>query len=713
MNPIVKEHPKLRPFARHGVNFVRSTDTQGVGDCPFCGKQQKFYVNTKSQAWDCKVCGRQGGFHKFLECAVELYQKMITPKELAKLAKDRKLKPSTLKAWGIGSDGAGTYWIPVRIGNEMIDVRHYRIGGRLRSTPGTHGPLVMKISNASKIVWICEGEWDAMACWEAIKRARGKVDDSVVGVTGANAFPQRYGELFHGRSVILCFDNDDAGDRGDARCRMILSGYTKDIKSIHWPRGIEVGSDLRDLFISCGKKGKRTLNKLAEFIKKDPRKLQGAEDSVGDSVNFSESNEDLTGAGLPFDEVVTRYREHLHLPVFEPLEVIYGTAFANRIQGDPLWLFVVGPPGCGKTELLMSLHEAPLVVTTTTLTPSSLMSGATSLGGGDPSLIPRLKDRTLVVKDFTTILDMHPKDKEAIFGILRDAFDGRIEKWFGTGIHRVYESRFAIMAAVTPKIEEESGRNSMLGERFLKYRMPMRTSLTASEMQIMRALKNIGKQDDLRAKLMDISAETLNRPIKPDDVPTVPEEMYGRFIKLSQWVARMRGVVNREKYTGEMLHKPVTEIGTRLAQQLCKLAMGVAIFHHRDRVSEHDYRIAARVARDTAPDRVEEVVRQLWLQSRDQFASTAEISEWTKFPRQTMLSVLQDLNMLGVVQRKKGDRGGGMWKLSRSIVKLMKPLGIYDKEERWVTRGGTVIGPRRERERKMIVSARKIIRKKR
>lgn len=38
---------------------------QWIADCPFCGKQKHFYMNSKNGLWDCKVCLEKGNWYQF------------------------------------------------------------------------------------------------------------------------------------------------------------------------------------------------------------------------------------------------------------------------------------------------------------------------------------------------------------------------------------------------------------------------------------------------------------------------------------------------------------------------------------------------------------------------------------------------------------------------------------------------------------------------
>ncbi|MBA3328219.1 MAG: hypothetical protein H0T43_07950 [Solirubrobacterales bacterium] len=52
-----------------------------------------------------------------------------------------------------------------------------------------------------------------------------------------------------------------------------------------------------------------------------------------------------------------------------------GTVAANLLDGDPVWLLVVGPPGGAKSEILQATAGLPDVHVAATLTEPALLSG--------------------------------------------------------------------------------------------------------------------------------------------------------------------------------------------------------------------------------------------------------------------------------------------------------------------------------------------------
>ncbi|MBW7990004.1 MAG: hypothetical protein FVQ84_08325 [Planctomycetes bacterium] len=681
--PIIKDYPKLKGFTQHGVVFEKIVgDERAIGICPFCNKKDKFDSHVETLIWGCKSCGINGNFEKFMEYRSQKYTELFKGQHVRKLSKDRSLKPQTLRAFDVGWSGL-FYTYPIRGNSKQIttDIQRYTIGKKILSTSGSHKSLIVpkELFNSQR-VWLMEGGPDTMACWEALQKLGRKED--VYGSPGAASFPNKLADLFYRKNVVVIFDNDDAGKRGSIKIFKVLIGIAKQIRFIHWPDSIKDKFDFRD----CYNKYKQDAEKTIKFIERNLKTLPPVPEgeTLQEPSKIAAKQINPSGEGLSRDKAVEGFRKWLLLKDSEVIDVMFGAVFANRMEIDPLWMFLVAPPGGSKSELLMSLTDAPLIIAKTTITPASLVSGMNTGSLGDPSLIPRLDKHVLVIKDFTTILSMNIIQREEIFGVLRDAYDGEFSKDFGNGIRREYKSKFGIIAGVTPIIEGFSNSNTILGERFIKYKIKYRGRIDVGRDVIRRALNNIKKVTPMRDELKIIASKVLDRPISTEDSPTINESRLNGIIKLSQWIANLRGVVSRERYTGQINFKPVAEIGTRLAKQLCTLAFGISYWKGDSSVSDSTYQTIINVACDTAPDRVEEIVRQIYIRQvkLDQFISVKELSSWTRFPEGTVRYLLQDLTLLGITKRNQKKRSHD-WKLTSSIMRIMNELGIYKNLLSW------------------------------
>ena len=75
------------------------------------------------------------------------------------------------------------------------------------------------------------------------------------------------------------------------------------------------------------------------------------------------------------DDTRQVFRRWLHLPDTGALDAVLGTVAANLIDGDPVWLLLVGPPGGGKSEILNAVAGLEQAHPAATLTEAALLSG--------------------------------------------------------------------------------------------------------------------------------------------------------------------------------------------------------------------------------------------------------------------------------------------------------------------------------------------------
>jgi len=323
----------------------------------------------------------------------------------------------------------------------------------------------------------------------------------------------------------------------------------------------------------------------------------------------------------------------------------------------------------------MTLGTSSHVHMCSSLTPHALVSGM-NMGGGDPSLLPQLDGRVLVIKDMTTVLTMHPSARDEIFGQLRDAYDGQFEKAFGNGVHRKYKSKFGILAGVTPNIDSFASLSAGLGERFLKYRIPSAISPLDEYELITRAMQNVASENSMREEMKNCMAAFLER-----DFPTLPEvneDNAHKIVNLAMLAARMRGVVERDRYNPNMIiTKPSREFGTRLAKQLKKLAMGMGMYYGGT-IDANVMRIVTHVTLGSVPDKIEEVVRCLDEHGGHRGIRTGDIVEKSVgLTRSTTFRVLQDLSMLHVV-KNVGTQSSALWLLAPDIKAMLEESNAFE-----------------------------------
>lgn len=671
----MEEKRALDSFEFHDVAFTGKSGNNRFGACPFCSKPKHFYVNEENGLWDCKVCLKKGNVQKFLEYLSEKYVAMLKDKPLVELATERGIDAETLRRWKIGWTGE-RYSIPVREANgHTTDLRVVRFKPKKSpvlstkgASTGLFGAHLLKPGKGR--VFICEGEWDAMALDMLARRV--KKEAVVVGVPGAGTFKNSWVELFRNKEVCVLYDNDEAGENGERGVLQKLKPVASSIKFLHWDEGMESGFDIRDWVRNGLAMGKAQgcwegiLARLKPVVRKPT-----PEEKVANAALENRRKRGTADA----EEVFKVYSKWLQIDEPDAIRVLFGTCFANRMEGEPVWLFLVAPPGGMKSELLMSLKEHVSIYATTSLTPHAMVSGAYAADGKDPSLLPRLDEKMLVIKDFTTILTMHYSQRDEIFGILRDVYDGSTGKNFGTGVRREYNVKFGILAGVTNAIEAYGVMHQSLGERFLKFRASEDKRESEAD-KIRRALSNVNRELVMREELCDAAARCLDKEM--DTVPTISSALTDRLVSLAQFTAMMRGFVSRDRFDKTVQYRPSFEVGTRLAKQLAKLGLGIAVFEGNSKMGESEYRVIRRVAMDTVPDRIEIIVRKLWQNcvKKTDAIRTQRIADLTRLPQATIFRVLQDLELLRIVDRS-GDGQKHVWRLNSKIEGLIETSAVY------------------------------------
>lgn len=401
-------------------------------------------------------------------------------------------------------------------------------------------------------------------------------------------------------------------------------------------------------------------------IEPEPKKTPLA--PVKEEESKKEPSEKLKPIGL--EQLLSAFKKWLELEETEYIEIILATLLSNQFEGDPVWLFVIGASGASKTEILRSFKNIDSVYTTSKLTAQTLISGKV-VKGYDPSLLPRLDKKTLILKDFTTILSMRSEDKMIIFSDLREAYDGYLEKDFGNIGHRTYHAHFTIIAGVTPVLDKYTAMQQNLGERFLKLRLVEKNP----EAKILRAIQNIDSQIVMRKELNEATEKFFAQDFNLEAVK-ISLETQQRMKKLSQYTASLRTSVSRNPYSRNIIeYIPEKEVGTRIGIQLAKLGKALSAIRNKKEVTEEEMKILTRVARDTIPKKVK-ILTDCLITNKEYGLTTTEIKEKTGIESETCRYALMDLEVLGFVKSRKIEGGGNVfhWEITEELLNLVSAL---------------------------------------
>ena len=297
-------------------------------------------------------------------------------------------------------------------------------------------------------------------------------------------------------------------------------------------------------------------------------------------------------------------------PDLQAIRIVLGTIKSHYLPlGDPPWLFVVAPPGTGKTTTsIMGSCGLPQVLTLGDVTENTFLSGF--YGAVQPGLLEKLGDQrehgsalvtegnaVILIKDFTTVLSMRREKRAAILSQLREIHDGEFKRSFGTGETKIWRGWITVIAAVTPALDRHYSIFSTLGERFLQVRWHRPDSAEAGEW----AIRQQGREDRIRTQLQILIKALFQDSLKQP--PSLSEAMIHRIANFSEVVALCRTHIYREgSGRRDIEYVPEPEANTRIAKGLAGIAKGIAALNHHTEVLEEDLQDVLRVGIDCIPD---------------------------------------------------------------------------------------------------------------
>lgn len=684
------------PFQFFGLSLEPTSDHQAVGDCLFCGKARHFYVKLdaeKKYPWQCKRCTRAGNLYTFLYHYHALCLKTTKASDYKELSALRGNIPYKIFSdLNLARDPSGeirwlipTYGLNPKRDPENPEARPESLAS-MRIWSGPEQPMLspsetkvqlyrgelLRDTDLSVPIYICEGEWDAIAlewCRQKLRRP-----GLVLGVPGAATFKETWVEALVNRRVYLCYDNDNAGQNGMARTAKLLQGKARAVSRLEWPTKLKEGYDVQD-WVSTNlrnpAKGWDTLHKMFQSL-----------DAHGQSTVTTTVATAKYKTPPTFPAVVKTFRKygiHLDRNMENCLAVVLATTLSVQLPGDPIWVFLVGPPGSGKTLLLRSLEDSEHCLFQSSLSPRALCSGYRGEDGQDPSLLAHLPGKCLVLKDYTEIKSMPLSSQEEIYGVLRGAYDGKVERSYANGVVRVYDNCwFSLVAGVTHIIHGD--HRATLGERFLKVEF-VREGYDPNE-HIRAAISGMVRQIEAETELKAVVSAFLSRDLKTVKFAKLPAWFVSRLTALSQFIAYLRAGVERN-WSKDLVYRPRVEVGTRLSKQLVKLAQCVSYVLNPSQpsvaVSEKVYAIVQRVAFDTAIGWNLEVMAALLTSPKP--LSRAALSDRLNMGMGTLQKKLEDLLELGAVERVREEAShpgqpAFLWTASAPLRKLWKDAKV-------------------------------------
>lgn len=390
-----------------------------------------------------------------------------------------------------------------------------------------------------------------------------------------------------------------------------------------------------------------------------------------------------SGRKLPLHSVKETVTKWLSLEDDRIIDVILATVVANDLSADPSWLLVVGPPSNAKTEILRSLDGHQKAHFLSNLTPTTLISGIKPKGKiPEPSLLPRLNDKVLILKDFTTVLSMRNEAQAEILAQLREIYDGSYSKAFGNGKLIEWKGHVGLLGAVTPVYDRHYSVIGTLGDRFLLYRTPDADGRTIG----IRAQQMVGQEDAMREEIRDVVHRFLDQF---EDLGNLSlkknEEINKMLVDLACFVAHGRCPVDRDYHNRNVLYLPQPEGTPRLVKQLMQLGMGLSLIHGKAGFDLEVYEILKKVGRDLLPTARLKILQYLWDEKVIEYLKdrrrTKEIADAVNIPVRTAKFILEDMMLVQLLNRKVDgteERSSYTWQITDDANDFMAHSEVFE-----------------------------------
>ena len=355
------------------------------------------------------------------------------------------------------------------------------------------------------------------------------------------------------------------------------------------------------------------------------------------------------------------YARWLHDDDPVPTRAVLAAYVANMcLDGDPVWLMLVGGSGVGKTERIMPVTAMPNVVLSSTITGEAALLSATpkkdradSATGG---LLRQLGEHgMLILKDFTSVLSMSRDARAAVLAALREVYDGRWDRNYGSdgGQTLTWKGKCGLLAGCTTAIDSAHSVMAAMGTRFVFVRLPRSDLGKISQ----SALEHMGREQEMRTGLAEVTAGLLaNLPGKPH--PLGPE-VTSALVGLACLASQARSPVQRD-WKGEIELVLDAEAPTRIIKQLGQIwrACGMLGLGTTD-----SWEVVRRAGIDSVPKLRGSIIRYLAASGSPQ--STTDVASAVDHPTRSALRALEDLSAHDVVTRITAGQGHAhTWVLS-------------------------------------------------
>jgi 5S rRNA maturation endonuclease (ribonuclease M5) len=641
MSRITLSESENRKYYESRVPKLKKSGSEYRAPCPLHGgTHPNLAVNMETGLWKChSKCNRGGNIYKFEELLTGDHWRKAYRNVLAFVGRTPPPKNGSGKRIEVA-----TYDYTDEHGKLLLQVVRYEGKEFEQRRPGGNGGWISNIKGVRRVlyrlpallsasnVFVVEGEKDADALTEL-----GVV--ATCNPMGAGKWRDEFSAFLRGKDIVIIPDADEKGRRHAADVQHSVERVAASVKTLELPNAKDAAE-----WIERG----GTLEELVRLVESKPRQV-----------------------AVTLGDVHDVFGKWMEVPDPGVITIALAAVAANMLDGDAVWVLLIGPPSSGKTEVLDSLLSLPRIFPAGTMSEAALLSGVAKrdhTAGASGGLLRSIADfGVLVAKDFGTVLAMSREPRSLLLAALREIFDGAWTRSVGTdgGKTLSWRGKCALLGGCTGVIDEHHGVMAAMGERFVLCRMPD----VDPQKQAQRALSRIGQEAEMRKELRDV-VTALFAGFKPGTF-TLDDETRARLAALATLTARARSAVVRDGYKRDIELIPGSERPARLVLSLARLLHGM---HAIGTADAEAWRLIQKIALDCLPDIRRRVLQ--YLQGRFE-QTTTSVSVAIEYPTSTTRRVLEDLAAHGVVTRLAQGQGlADKWELSLFFMKLLRDARI-------------------------------------
>ena len=337
------------------------------------------------------------------------------------------------------------------------------------------------------------------------------------------------------------------------------------------------------------------------------------------------------------------------------------TTLLLKNNANPTALVLVGQASTGKTTVLFFIKNSDdITYHSDYFTPKAFMSHYAKKSPKERAkidMLPRIKNKCLVVPDLGVIFGKRKEDLSENLSILTRVLDGDgLATDSGTEGRKVFtgECLFSMCCATTPLPSKVWEIMNRFGARLLFLHMD---GVEQDKNNLIRdfideepyKLRRINCQNTVHNFLEELWSNSGGVGSITWDDKNIPSEVINMVANLANLLARLRGFIPIRWIDGKYEYQsPLVEDPHRPMALLLNIARGRAILYGRNQICFEDLPLIVDITLSSCPEDRGKIIRALIRQS-NQTLTTKEICGLLRVSEKTALKSMEQLEILGLI----------------------------------------------------------------